>query len=38
MTISTVAAVRGAPKTADPAMNGGTARALGVALSHVDLR
>ena len=37
MTTSTVAAVRGAPKTADPAVNGGTARASGAALSYVGL-
>ncbi len=37
MTTCTVAAVRGAPETADPAVTGGTPRARGAALSHVDL-
>ena len=37
MTTSTVGAVREAPKTADPAVNGGTATASEGALSHVGL-
>ena len=37
MTTSTVGAVKEAPKTVDPAVNGGTAGTSGAALSDVDL-